>query len=450
MDTPSASQESQAKAASDMALPPPTLSRRTPNQAIKHAIQQAGARLARLPYNERILYAETFFQAILASGVMAFVGVYLVRLGAPNWLVGLYSSLPALAVIVTAMPVASFVQRQRSLVATANWGRFVFRGMMGMFAFLPLLPASTAAHVLVGAYTIMAVPGSISNVSFTTVLGIVTPADERPRMLSLRLAINGVAATLFGFLAGQWLDYAPYPANYQVLFVAGFVAGLISIYLLSKLRMPEETPALPSTPRPTRLRLGQVVALVRDTPAFRGYAVASLIFRLSLAMPQALYTIYRVRTLGSSDAWVAVLLTLQNAVSVMSYFALGKLLTRPSFRSRLWLSCVGSALYPLTTGLSRTPTMLLLPAIVGGIFGAGMNIYLTDLLFEVSPEDNRPPFVAANSILANLAAFVAPMLGTGLADLTSIVVAFYVIALFRIVGGLAFWWIVIRQPESAS
>ncbi|MGC9358852.1 MAG: MFS transporter [Anaerolineae bacterium] len=450
METQSASPESQGSSASDVTLPPTTGGKRTLAQAIGHAIRQAGARLARLPYNERILYAETFFQAILASGVLAFVGVYLVRLGAPNWLVGLYSSLPALAVIVTAMPVASFVQRQRSLVATANWGRFVFRGMMGMFALLPLLPADIAGYVLVGARTLMAIPGTVSNVSFTTVLGIVTPADQRPRILSLRLAINGVAATMFGFLAGQWLDYAPYPVNYQVLFVAGFVAGLISIYLLSKLRMPEDAPPPSSTPRPTRLRLGQMVELIKETPAFHGYAVASLIFRLGLAMPQALYTIYRVRTLGSSDAWVAVLLTLQNAVSVISYFALGKLLTKPDFRSKLWLSCLGTALYPLTTGLSRTPAMLLVPAVVGGIFSAGMNIYLGGLLFEVSPEDNRPPFVAADSMLANLAAFVAPMLGTLLADLTSIVSAFYIITVFRVIGGLAFWRIVVRQPQSSN
>lgn len=447
MQTKNPSEARAPKAPSTITLPPTISRRRTPRQAVRHAVRRFKGRATAIPYNERILYAETFFQAILASGVMAFVGVYLVRLGAPNWLVALYSSLPALAVIVTAIPVASFVQRQRSLIATANWGRFIFRGIMGLFALLPLLPATTASYVLVGAYTVMAVPGSVANVSFTTILGLVTPADERPRMLSLRLAINGVAATLFGFLAGQWLDHTPYPLNYQVLFVVGFVAGLISIYLLSKLRMPEKDPASTKPQGPQRIRLGQLVALIKDTPAFRGYAIASIIFRMGLAMPQALYTIYRVRTLGSSDAWVAILLTLQNATSVISYFALGKLLTKPAFRSKLWLSCLGTALYPLTTGLSRTPTMLLLPAVLGGVFGAGMNIYLTDLLFQVSPEDNRPPFVAADSMLANLAAFVAPMLGTALADLTTIVIAFYIIALFRVAGTLAFWRILVYPAE---
>ena len=431
---------------SPIVLPPPTR-RRTPRQAMRRAVRRTKVRIAGLPHNERILYAETFFQAILASGVMAFVGVYLVRLGAPNWLVGLYSSLPALAVVLTAIPIASFVQRQRSLIATANWGRFIFRGTMGLFAFLPLLPAATASFVLVGAHTVMAVPGSVSNVSFTTLLGLVTPADERPRMLSLRMAINGIAATMFGFLAGQWLDNAPYPLNYQILFVVGFVAGLISIYLLSRLRVPERATSTRSAKAPRRISLGQLLALIKNTPAFRSYAIASFVFRLGQAMPQALYTIYRVRTLGSSDGWVAILLTVQSALSVLGYFALGKLLRRPGFREKLWLSCLGTALYPLTTGLARTPGMLLIPAVLGGVFGAGTTIYLTDLLFRVSPEENRPPFVAADTLLANVAAFVAPMIGTALADSTTIVIAFYAIAAFRIVASMAFWQMLVRPSK---
>ena len=428
-------------------LPSATPRRRTPRQAIRRVVRRTKVRVASLPRNERILYAETFFQAILASGVLAFAGVFLVRLGAPNWLVGLYSSLPALAIILTAIPVASFVQRQRSLVATANWGRLLFRGTVGLFALLPLLDPMAASYLLVGAHAVMAVPGSVANVSFTTLLGQITPADERPRILSLRMAINGIAATMFGFLAGLWLENAPYPLNYQLLFVAGFIAGLISIYLLSRLRVPEQATPTHGAKTPRRISVGQLLTLIKNTPAFRSYTIASFVFRLGQAMPQALYTIYRVRTLGSSDGWVAILLTVQSALSVLGYFALGKLLRRPGFREKLWLSCLGTALYPLTTGLSRTPGMLLIPAVLGGVFGAGTTIYLTDLLFRVSPEENRPPFVAADTLLANVAAFVAPMIGTALADSTTIVIAFYAIAAFRIVASMAFWQMLVRPSK---
>ncbi len=446
-NTPATSSDAEG---TPVALPPASPRRRTLRQAVRRTVRRAKVRVASLPFNERILYAETFFQAILASGVLAFAGVFLVRLGAPNWLVGLYSSLPALAITLTAIPVASFVQRQRSLVATANWGRFIFRGTVGLFALLPLLEPITASYILVGAHALIAVPGSVANVAFTTLLGQITPADERPRILSLRMAINGIAATIFGFLAGQWLDNAPYPLNYQVLFVTGFVAGLISIYLLSRLRVPERASPAASVKATRRVSIGQLLALIKDTPAFRSYAIASFVFRLGQAMPQALYTIYRVRTLGSSDAWVAILLTVQSALSVIGYFALGKLLRRPGFREKLWLSCLGTALYPLTTGLSRTPAMLLIPAVLGGVFGAGTTIYLTDLLFRVSPEDNRPPFVAADTMLANVAAFAAPMIGTALADSTSIVLAFYLIAAFRIVASMSFWHLLVRPSKRAT
>jgi len=111
---------------------------------------------------------------------------------------------------------------------------------------------------------------------------------------------------------------------------------------------------------------------------------------------------------------------------------------------------LGTALYPLTTGLSRTPAMLLIPAVLGGVFGAGTTIYLTDLLFRVSPEDNRPPFVAADTMLANVAAFAAPMIGTALADSTTIVLAFYLIAAFRIVASMSFWHLLVRPGKRAT
>ena len=56
--------------------------------------------------------------------------------------------------------------------------------------------------------------------------------------------------------------------------------------------------------------------------------------------------------------------------------------------------------------------MLLISAVMAGIFAPGMNVFLSDTLFQVSTEENRPTFLATNSFLANVTAFVAPMLGT--------------------------------------
>ncbi len=77
--------------------------------------------LRTIPRNEKIIYQEVTFQAIVEAGAMSFMAIFLVRLGSPNLLVGLYTSLPALVAIFVVLPIGAYVQSNRSLVATANW-----------------------------------------------------------------------------------------------------------------------------------------------------------------------------------------------------------------------------------------------------------------------------------------------------------------------------------------
>jgi predicted MFS family arabinose efflux permease len=191
--------------------------------------------------------------------------------------------------------------------------------------------------------------------------------------------------------------------------------------------------------RSPRVGIRELLPLIGSIAAFRNYAIASFIFRMGASLPSALFTIYRVRTLGSSDAWIGILLTVQRAISVISYLALSRLLAKPRFRRYLWLAGLGNVLFPLTMAMVTTPEWLILPSAIIGLFAGGMNIFLQNTLLQVSPEDQRPSFAAANSFLANVTAFVAPMLGTGLADLTSIRLAFVVAAALRLVGVFAFW-----------
>ncbi|MFO7918846.1 MAG: MFS transporter [Anaerolineae bacterium] len=395
--------------------------------------------------NERTLYLEIVFQALSSAGPMSFITVFLVRLGAPAWLLGLYTSLPALVTMVAIMPMSTFIQRQKSLIATAAWGRILFRSVIGLFALLPFLPISIAPFVLVAARGLVSIPGCAINISVTTILGAVTTTQRRPRMLSVRMAINGLVSAAVGFAAGQWLDYAPYPLNYQLLFATAFVAGLGSVWALSRLDIPDVSEQEIRQRKQVGLR--DIVPLVKDTPAFRDYSIAAFLMRFGMSFPMALYSIYRVRTLGSSDAWIGILLTVQRLLSVLAYFTLSRLLARKKFRRWLWVTCFLMALFPLTTALAQTPEMLLIPAAIGGLFGAGMNIFFTDTLFQVSPEDERPTFIAANTFMANFISFIAPLLGSALAETSTIRVALIAAAVIRAAGGLVFWWMDIGSED---
>ncbi|MBN1402617.1 MAG: hypothetical protein JXA74_17380, partial [Anaerolineae bacterium] len=77
--------------------------------------------------------------------------------------------------------------------------------------------------------------------------------------------------------------------------------------------------------------------------------------------------------------------------------------------------------------------------IIIGLVSPAMNLFLTDTLLRVSPQDERPAFVAANSLLSSFTGFAMPMLGTMLADTLGIGIALWTAASLRFAGGLAFW-----------
>ncbi len=399
--------------------------------------------------NERVLYIEMLFQSIAGAGALSFVAVFLVRLGAPNWLVGVHTSLPALVTILAVLPMGAYVRRQRNLVRVVNGARIVFRSAIASYAFLAYLPVTVAPFILVVAEGLLAIPGAALNVAQTTILGRATTPERRPTMLSTRMAVHGLMASAVGLLAGQWLDRVVYPLNYQLLFVSALVAGVGSVITLSRIRLPEVAPQQVAA-RP-RMGVGQVVALIKGAPAFRDYAIASFVFRMGLHLPIALYSIYRVRTLGASDAWIGILLTIQRFLSVFGYIALSRLLARANSRRWLWLSCLGVAFYPIAMALARTPQQLVASALIAGLFMPGLDIFMTNTLFQVSSEEERPSFVAANTLLANVTAFAAPLLGTLIADLAFIRLALIVATVLRIAGALVFWRLKvgIDQPQSS-
>ena len=399
-------------------------------------------------HNERVLYGEMFFQAIAGAGALSFTSIFLVRLGAPNYLVGLLSSLPALLIILTVLPNGAFVQRQKDLVKVANLSRLTFRLVVATFGFLVYLPAGLAPFVLVAAQSLIAVPSSVLEIAHSTIVGQATSPRRRPAMLSTRMAVHGVVAVAVGLLVGQWLDRVPFPLNYQVLFVSALVAGVGSILTLRRIRLSRLRPN--AVVMRSRAGIREMFSLINRTPLFRRYTIASFIYRLGLQLPMALFAIYRVRTLGSSDAWIAILLTVERIISVVVYMLLSRVLTRPGIRSRLWISCVATALFPVTMALARTPEQLLISAVASGLFSPGMDIFLSNTLFQVSTEEDRPTFVAANSFLANLTSFVAPMIGTLLADGISIHAALIVGGVVRALGGVAFWRLKVGVDEPSA
>jgi len=152
----------------------------------------------------------------------------------------------------------------------------------------------------------------------------------------------------------------------------------------------------------------------------------------------AVMPVFQVRTLGASDAWIGVLLTVQRIVQMVAFVSLSALLRQRRYRRWLWLATLGIALVPLTTALARTPAMLLIPSVLGGVFAAGITVLLTNVLLASSPDEQRPLYAALDSLVVQVTTFAAPMVGSLLADVIGIRLVLVLAALVRAAGGVAF------------
>jgi MFS family permease len=128
------------------------------------------------------------------------------------------------------------------------------------------------------------------------------------------------------------------------------------------------------------------------------------------------------------------LATVLSATTILSYLWWGKVIEKRGNRLVLILSSLGLVLYPTLMGLSPRLEPLIIVAVIGGVFSASRNLSSFNFMLEVCPPERRPSYVAIYTSLVNVTAFLAPLLGTFLADLTSVRIALLVAGGVRLIG----------------
>src|SRR5205823_3897804 len=118
------------------------------------AAPTAGQRARR---NIRYLYLDMGWQRIILAGITTFLSVFLVRLGASPFLVGLLTSVPALVTIVLSVVFAPFLEGRRDLVRVVKLTRLGSRLCYLLIALVPF--ALTGDLVWLAPWVIVAIWG---------------------------------------------------------------------------------------------------------------------------------------------------------------------------------------------------------------------------------------------------------------------------------------------------
>ncbi|MDF1513153.1 MAG: MFS transporter [Anaerolineae bacterium] len=384
----------------------------------------------------------------LASATSTYINVYAIRLGATDKLIGLRTAIPSLLVVLLRIPAAQLMERThnrkklivRSLFAGRLFYFLIF--LLPWLSMLPVLKHIPPATILVWTVICIGIPSALSQAGWDTFFADIVPPRKRARVVSTRSTMTNLITLSVVPLFGIWLDWAPFPVNYQVIFLLAFIGAMLSTWHVNQIKVPES--AVSPNKKAAALNISEIKKILFENKEFAALVLGTFIYQWAISIASPLFTIYYVDYLGASDSWIGYRMTLASLVSILAYRVWPRQIELRGNRSILVLAAPMMALFPLLTGLVPMLLPHMFIVMIPRFFGAAVMIARYGILLRVCPAERRPTFIAIYAIVVNIAAFIAPLLGVELVDYIGIQGVFFVAAALRLAAGLMY----LRLPKT--
>lgn len=376
-----------------------------------HRAPDAAPTVAQVEANARHLVWDIAWFGIAWGLLINFLQVYVVRLGASSLLVGAITYGPALIGIFWQMPAAALMTRAGQRMKWVIVSGFFYRLTFLLVALVPFVFAAGRAEVTAAIWLLQAFPVTVSNMAFLSMLADAVPADRLTQVIGWRMAAFGLANTLSTLAAGRLLPLLPFPLNYQVLFLIGYAATMVSWWHIWQLHVPDREPDRQKR-RPMLSEIGQTLRY----PGFARFLLAVATLQLALGMIAPLLPLYWVRRLDATDGQISIVMTTFSGAMVVGSLLMRRVVRRVGRERALAAGALGYALYPLLTSLSPSVWWLVLWAMPAGLFNAAISVNLFDNLVSVTPNADRTTHIGVYNAGINVALFIGPVLAGLLAN----------------------------------
>ncbi len=376
----------------------------------------------------------------LVSGAAPFLAVFLTRLGGTNFQVGLLSAMPGFTGLFLGLFIGRFLQTRANIVPWYSRVRLiVFSAYTLTGAIALILPQKAAVIAMLVIWALASVPQAILSVAFTVVMNAIAGPEGRYTLMSRRWSILGLTSAVMTMVAGQILDRLPFPTNYAVVFILFSLGGLVSFRYSSRMQVPPLNTAAIGDRTPLLQQLKHDMRLVFTHRPFIAVSTKRLIYILGTHLVAPLFTLYYVRIVKASDAWISTIVTMQSFVLLIGYSFWTQQHRKRGSRFILLSTTLALSLYPALTAITRLPWLLAIYAGISGIFLAGLNLVFFDELMKTVPPEYSATFISVDQSAQNALAMTAPLMSTSLANLIGIPAALGVGAGVRLIAFLMFW-----------
>lgn len=368
-----------------------------------------------------------------------FLPVFLTRLGASNFQVGLLSSMPGVTGLILAILVGRFLQTRRRIVPWFSLSRLMVISSYALTGLLTLLlPRSYMVASTLAIWAFATLPQTALAVAFSVVMNAVAGPEGRYALLSRRWAIFGLTSVVGTFIVTRVIDRVAFPLNYAFMFLGLSLGGLISFYFSNQITLPDQSTPPLSTGQSPKETICNYLALLRSTPAFVSFASKRFVYFSALALSAPIMPLYLVRKVGASDSQIGSVNMIFTLLMLAGYFLWPRVSKRRGGRFVLLATTLGMVLYPALTATTHHVESIMIFAAIAGLFQAGLDLVFFDELLKTIPAEYSATFVSLAQSLQYLSTILAPMLGTFLASYIGLGGALWLSASLRLLGFLLF------------
>ena len=377
----------------------------------------------------------------LATAAAPFLPVFLTRLGATNFEVGLLTAMPAATGLFFAILVGRFLQSRRQVVPWYSGVRFLVVLCYALTGLAPfIVPKEYLVQAVLLIWAAATLPQTVVSVAFSVVMNAVAGPQHRYDLMSRRWTILGLATAITVAIAGQVLDRLSFPINYQLVFMGLSVGGLLSYAYSSRIELPDVAPPPRRPGQSLSQRFKGYVSLIRSQPAFVSFTAKRFVYLSGAALGAPLFPLYFVREVHASDAWIGIINTAQTAILLVGYPLWSRQWRVRGARFVLLWTTLGLTLYPALIAFTHRVEWIVLYAGLAGIFQAGLDLVFFDELMKTVPPEYSATFVSLAQSLQYLSTVASPLVGAFLADHIGLGGGLLVSAALRLIGFGLFAW----------
>lgn len=382
----------------------------------------------------RYMVIEIFWAAI-AVGCYSFVAAYVIRLGGTNLQVSLITSAAALVNALTTIPFAIFLERRTKRWPWVVGSLWALRaGHIGLIL-VPWLHSFRAESVVI-LLLLVNIPVALFNAGWLPMFADVVPLARRARLFSARNLTLGLTMMASTFIMGRWLDAAPFPLNYQLMFGLAIVTSFLSTVYIARMSIPDSRVVAP--PRAARPTLSQLRAMLGQQRPFVNITINTLVFNIAFWMATPLQPIYFVRELGASDGWIGLWLAIISGSSLIGNLIWPRLIDKRGYAWVLMRAPILSASYYFLIGIFPDLTLILFFALLFGAISPGVDISHFSTLLEVCDAERRALYMGIFVTVMNFGFFLSALLAAPLVDLLGARTLILGLASLRLIGALLF------------